>query len=102
MQIYGIAPGNDIYFDTGKVRIGNNSPTYNLDVTGDINCSGNYLINRVLHMSEFENKILELTEKYEGKYRIQNKIIKTLIENIGKFQLKLNKLEDNGFKFIED
>jgi hypothetical protein len=44
MQIYGIAPGNDIYFDTGKVRIGNNSPTYNLDVTGDINCSGNYLI----------------------------------------------------------
>jgi hypothetical protein len=53
-------------------------------------------------MSEFENKILELTEKYEGKYRIQNKIIKTLIENIGKFQLKLNKLEDNGFKFIED
>jgi hypothetical protein len=36
MQVYGAAPGSNIYFNIGKVGIGNNSPTYELDVTGDI------------------------------------------------------------------
>jgi hypothetical protein len=39
--------GPDIYFDTSKVGIGNNSPQYEFDVTGDINCSGNYFLNGI-------------------------------------------------------
>jgi hypothetical protein len=39
--------GPDIYFDIGKVGIGNNLPQYEFDVTDDINCSGNYFLNGV-------------------------------------------------------
>jgi hypothetical protein len=41
MQVYGTVSGPNIYFNTGKVGIRNNSPTYELDVTGDINLTGN-------------------------------------------------------------
>jgi hypothetical protein len=60
----------------------------------NINCTSNYYINGVFHMIKYEN--------FENKIKVQNKIIKTLVDNIGKLQVKLNKLKDNNFKLIEN
>jgi hypothetical protein len=44
IQYYGANnPGPNIYYNTDKVEIGNNSPQYEFDVTGDINFTGNLL-----------------------------------------------------------
>ena len=39
---------NDIYYNTGNVGIGDSSPSYKLDVTGDINLTGSLRINGVV------------------------------------------------------
>jgi hypothetical protein len=52
--------------------------------------------------SDIKDEIKELKDKFHNKIDIQNKVIKTLIDNIGKLQLRLDKLEDAKFKFIED
>ncbi len=39
--------GSNIHYNTGKVGIGNSTPAYNLDVTGDVNVTGNFKVNGV-------------------------------------------------------
>lgn len=43
--------GSDIYYNTGNVGIGNTGPSYNLDVTGDINFTGTLYQNGVEFVS---------------------------------------------------
>jgi hypothetical protein len=45
MQVYGAVPGPNIYFNTSKVGIGNNLPIHSLNVTDNINFTGNLLKN---------------------------------------------------------
>jgi hypothetical protein len=40
--------GDNIYFNIGKVEIGNNSPSYDLNITGNINVTGNLTSNNKL------------------------------------------------------
>jgi hypothetical protein len=41
-------------------------------------------------------------ENFKNKIKVQNKVIKALVDNIGKLQIRLNKFENNGFKILEN
>jgi hypothetical protein len=65
--------GPDIYYNISKVRIGNILPTYDLNITGDINCSRNYYLNgieqfNILFVDSFGNARINGTYSSEISY----------------------------------
>jgi hypothetical protein len=76
MQVYGIAPGNNIYFDIGKVGIENENPACKLNVIGDINYIGNLTSILILLPDICINNLLfENTNNNGSIYKLLNKII---------------------------
>ena len=68
-----------IMYFPGKVGINTNKPIYELDVYGDINFTGNLLLNGEKIISKLENEISELKEKINISNKTLNKFQNRLL-----------------------
>ena len=90
--------GNDIYYNTGNVGIGKTNPTYELDVSGNINVNSgsNYKINNV-NIEEYIREYFATEDVNFERINIPRLIIHT--KNISPF-LDLAKLDETTGEII--